>query len=191
MTDALVGPRTRLRPLAEADRQPLFEAVARSRTLHGPWFTGVSDDAAFDALLSRVGSDFVALVLEDRATGGLAGQFNLSQIFLKAFRSAYLGYAAFQPHAGTGRMAEGLELAVAWAFSRVGLHRIEANIQPDNRASIRLVQRVGFVREGYSEAYLFLDGAWRDHERWAIRTELFQPTRTGVDWTAPPPFLPG
>mgnify|MGYP000182468544 FL=1 len=188
MVDVLEGPRTRIRALEARDEQPLLAAVAQSRDLHGPWFSGVSSPEAFRTLLGRVGPGFVALVLEDRETGGLVGQFNFSQVFLKAFRSAYLGYAALAPFAGTGRMSEGLELAVAWGFSRVGLHRIEANIQPENVASVRLVQRVGFVKEGYSEGYLFLDGAWRDHERWAIRTEIFKPRRTGVRWQAPPPY---
>lgn len=171
--DPLSGPRTHLRPLQAADRDPLIAAVAESRSLHGPWFRGVADVASFDRLLGRVGPDFVALVLVDTETGGLAGQFHLSQIFMGGFRSAYLGYAALRPFAGTGRTTEGLRLAVRWAFERVGLHRLEANIRPENVASIRLVERVGFVKEGYSEGYLFLDGAWRDHERWAVRTELF------------------
>jgi ribosomal-protein-alanine N-acetyltransferase len=54
-------------------------------------------------------------------------------------------------------------------FGDLGLHRVEANIQPANRRSINLVRRLGFEREGFSPGYLMVDGQWRDHERWALR----------------------
>ena len=85
-----------------------------------------------------------------------------------AFRSAYLGYYAFTPHENQGLMAEGLGLAIADAFRRLRLHRLEANVQPGNKASLRLVRRLGFRREGYSPRYLKIAGRWRDHERWAL-----------------------
>jgi ribosomal-protein-alanine N-acetyltransferase len=65
----------------------------------------------------------------------LAGVVNLSQIFLGRFRSAYLGYYAAAPLAGRGYMTEGLGLVVRHAFRRLGLHRLEANVQPGNAAS--------------------------------------------------------
>ena len=65
-------------------------------------------------------------------------------------------------------MTEGLTLVIGKAFGALGLHRLEANVQPDNDASIRLVRRLGFRREGYSPRYLKINGRWRDHERWAI-----------------------
>ena len=59
-------------------------------------------------------------------------------------------------------------MIVKFAFEKLNLHRIEANIQPGNLASIAVVRKNGFVREGFSKEYLKIDGKWRDHERWAI-----------------------
>jgi ribosomal-protein-alanine N-acetyltransferase len=68
-------------------------------------------------------------------------------------------------------MAEGLELVMRQCFRRLKLHRLEANIQPDNERSKHLVERAGFRYEGYSPRYLKIGGRWRDHERWAITRE--------------------
>jgi ribosomal-protein-alanine N-acetyltransferase len=68
-------------------------------------------------------------------------------------------------------MTEAVGLMLQYAFGHLKLHRIEANIQPENVASLKLVKRVGFVLEGYSRRYLKISGRWRDHERWAILAE--------------------
>ena len=98
---------------------------------------------------------------------------NVSEIVRAALQSAYLGYYAFRPHTGQGFMTEGLALVVRHAFRRLGLHRLEANIQPENLASRRLVRRLGFRKEGFSPRYLKIAGRWRDHERWAIVRETW------------------
>ncbi len=74
-------------------------------------------------------------------------------------------------------MTEGLELVLEHAFTDLSLHRLEANIQPGNDASIALARRCGFVKEGVSERYLKINGRWRDHERWAIRSEQWRAHR--------------
>jgi ribosomal-protein-alanine N-acetyltransferase len=89
-------------------------------------------------------------------------------------QSGYLGYAAFLPFAGRGYMTEALRMVLHECFTTVGLHRVEANIQPANHASIALVKRCGFQLEGFSAAYLKVGGEWRDHERWAIRSEIWR-----------------
>ena len=98
----------------------------------------------------------------------LAPTRGVSEIVRGNFRSAYLGYYAFAPHQDQGLMTEGLRLVIADAFGRLRLHRLEANVQPGNKASRRLVRRLGFRREGYSPRYLKIRGRWRDHERWAL-----------------------
>ena len=106
-----------------------------------------------------------------RESGDLVGVINVSEIVRGPFRSAYLGYYAFVPHAGRGYMTEGLTLALRWAFRGLYLHRVEANIQPGNEASRALVRGLGFRREGFSRRYLKVAGRWRDHERWALVAE--------------------
>lgn len=107
-------------------------------------------------------------------TGDLVGLINISEIVRGAFRSGYLGYYVFAPYQRQGFMLPGLSAAIARAFRKHGLHRLEANIQPGNRASIALVKRLGFRREGFSPRYLKIGGRWRDHERWALTVEDWQ-----------------
>jgi len=103
-----------------------------------------------------------------RGSGTPVGVVNLSNIVLGLFRSAYLSYYAFAGFEQQGLMAEGLREVVRRAFRSMKLHRLEANIQPGNAASIALVRSCGFEKEGFSPRYLKIGGRWRDHERWAI-----------------------
>jgi ribosomal-protein-alanine N-acetyltransferase len=96
---------------------------------------------------------------------------NINEIVMWAFRSGYLGYFIFEEYAGKGYMTEGIRLVIKHAFNRLKLHRLEANIQPDNQDSLKLAKRLGFTKEGYSPRYLKIAGRWRDHERWAILKE--------------------
>jgi ribosomal-protein-alanine N-acetyltransferase len=101
----------------------------------------------------------------------IVGAINLSQIFLGASRNACLGYFVGAPFARCGCMTEALQLVLGHAFRHLRLHRVEANIQPDNAASRALVMRAGFRLEGFSPRYLKIARRWRDHERWAITVE--------------------
>lgn len=111
---------------------------------------------------------FLIHQLEERA---IIGSINLSQISRGGFQSAYLGYFVGEPYSKRGYMTEAMELMLRHAFERLRLHRIEANVQPENSPSLALVKRAGFIREGYSRRYLKVCGRWRDHERWAILGE--------------------
>lgn len=159
--------RVHIRPV-NADDAPAFIAAARaSRALHRPWITAPCDTEAFARHLARFDGvthhGFVVLA-ED---GALAGTINLTNVVMGALRSGYLGYGAFSGHEGRGLMTAGLNAVVRHAFKTLGLHRVEANIQPANSASVALVRRCGFQLEGYSPQYLKIGGRWRDHERWA------------------------
>jgi ribosomal-protein-alanine N-acetyltransferase len=160
--------RIALRHPAPADQGEFLASVRRSRTLHHPWVRPPDSPARFASYLERshTPSECSFLVCR-RHDARLAGVITLSHIFHGLFRSAYLGYYAFAGHEGQGLMHEGLEAVVRHAFARLRLHRLEANIQPTNTASIALVKACAFEREGYSPRYLKIGGRWRDHERWA------------------------
>jgi [ribosomal protein S5]-alanine N-acetyltransferase len=116
-------------------------------------------------------SDFKGFLVCRKEDDAIVGTINLSQIFRGGFKSAYLGYQVGAPFAGRGYMTEAIELVLRYAFNEMKLHRLEANIQPENSGSIALAKRAGFTKEGYSRRYLKIGGQWRDHERWAIVAE--------------------
>lgn len=171
MSDTLRrGPRVHLRLLDRADESEFLRLVRRSRSLHRPWASPPETSEGFRKIAAGTPAE-ARLVICRNEDGAIVGYFGLGQIYLGHFRSAYLGYYAFEPYAGQGYMREGLELVLRHAFGPIGLHRVEANIQPENSRSIALVRAAGFRKEGLSLRYLKIGGRWRDHERWAITVE--------------------
>jgi ribosomal-protein-alanine N-acetyltransferase len=161
-----------LRYLATADRDDFLALVRESRDLHRPWAYPPERTDQFDDLMARCGRDDSLCVLAiDRETGAIAGVFTVSQIVRGAFQSAYVGYYASAAFAGRGYMRDALRLIVDFAFGPLALHRLEANIQPGNAASIALAKSAGFRLEGFSPRYLLIGGQWRDHERYAITAD--------------------
>ena len=112
-------------------------------------------------------------------TGEIVGQVSLSDITGEPFRSCYLGYWIGARFARRGYMTEAVRLALGYAFRVLKLHRVEANIVPENEASLALARRSGLRREGYSPRLLRIDGRWRDHERWALTVEDWRRLRDG------------
>ena len=158
-----------------ADAEEFIAAARASVSLQHPWVSAPDTAERFRAFLNRAGrEDQGSYLIRHAQCGGLVGYVNINNIVRGALESGYLGYAAFASHAGRGLMTAGLRAVVSDAFASLGLHRLEANIQPDNLRSLGLVQRLGFRREGFSPRYLLIDGEWRDHERWAVLAE---------DWT--------
>lgn len=152
-----------------ADEAEFIAAVRASRSLLHPWADPADTPQRFAAYLDRAArADYACFLVRHRPCGELVGFVNINSIVRSALQSAHLGYAGFASHAGRGLMTAGLRAVVSTAFGDMGLHRLEANIQPGNARSIALVQRLGFRREGFSPQYLMIDGQWRDHERWAL-----------------------
>lgn len=167
--------RATLRVPTPRDHSAFLAAVRRSRRLHRPWVHPPRDTDAFADWRRRCRGPDHAGFLVLAPDGEPAGVVNLNHIVRGALRSAYLGFYAFEPYAGRGLMCDAVGQAVRGAFGPLGLHRVEANVQPDNTASLALIRRLGFRREGFSPRYLKIAGRWRDHERWALLAEDWKP----------------
>ena len=168
-------PRVEIRAPTRADREEFIGAMLASRSLHRPWSYPPETPDAFERMLARAQTERYESLLVCRGDdGALVGYFNLSEIIRGALQSAFLGYGAVAAHCGQGYMTEGLGLVLAHAFGALGLHRVEANVQPANVRSAALVRRCGFVHEGFAERYLKVGGRWCDHDRYAIRVEQWR-----------------
>ena len=167
------GEHVSIRLMEPGDEAAFIRAVRRSRRMHRPWAYLPENAEDFRAMLGRPLAESYLICRNDDSS--LAGSASLGHIVFGNLRSAYLGYSAFVPHQGRGTMTEGLGLVLRHAFGTLRLHRVEANVQPDNTRSIALVERLGFRREGYSPRYLKIGGRWRDHVRYAMLADEWTP----------------
>jgi len=171
--------RLTLRPLCKADRAEFVRVYEVSRTLFEPWLPASSFekplDQLFEAQLARCvrgaqeGTQCRLVgILDDQR---IAGFFNLSEIVRGAFLNAYASWSVSADVAGTGLGTEGARALLDLAFlpqpHGLGLHRVQANIIPSNRASIRIAEKAGFRYEGLAKAYLKINGQWQDHAMYA------------------------
>ncbi len=178
--------RVYLAPPRLRDADAFLAAARASRRLHGRWVRAPHGLAGFRDYVARFGAraqrkphaaTHAGVLVRRSDDDAIVGVFNFSEIIRGSFHSAYLGYYAFAPHAGSGHMANGLALALEFAFRTLKLHRVEVNVQPRNVRSHALVLRAGFVREGYSRRYLQIAGRWRDHVRYAMLAEDWRARR--------------
>jgi len=176
--DVLRGSRVRIRKPVLGDGDEVIEMNRRSKNLLHPWVYPPMDRSSWaDYIRGLEGDRKEGFLVCLKETGAIAGVINISEIVRGFFQSAYLGYYSSDKYCGEGYVTEGLGLVVKGAFTTLKLHRLEANIQPNNHRSIALVRRLGFRKEGFSPRYLKIGGRWRDHERWAITVEEWRFTR--------------
>jgi ribosomal-protein-alanine N-acetyltransferase len=175
--------RVELRPPGPADEAEFLALVRASRALHHPWVRAPRTPGEYRYYLVRAAGEWdappahVCRLVVRRGDGALAGVCNLNHVVWGGLRAASLGYYAFAPAAGRGYVREGVAQLLTLAFRGLGLHRVEAAVQPGNAASLALVRALGFRHEGSSPRYLKLAGRWRDHERWAVHAEEWRPRR--------------
>ena len=170
----------------------LAEAVAafyrRNRSAHARWnpphgremYSARGQLERLTSTRSAIAAgSFIGWWLFDaQAPGAALGLIHFSQISRGPYCGAMLGYAIDREHEGRGLMHEALAAALADVFSeRVALHRVQANVRPENERSLALLEHLGFEREGLARRYLFIEGAWRDHVMTALRHPSWPDTR--------------
>lgn len=140
-----------------------------SAGFHQPWVFPATEPRRYRGYLDRLsGGNAFGFCVGRNADNALLGVVNINDIVMGGLRSGSLGYYIGARYARQGYMSEGLALVLDQAFGPLGLNRVEANVQPANAASLALIERLGFRKEGFSPDFMQIDGIWRDHERWAM-----------------------
>lgn len=182
-----VGERVEVRPPSAADAAAYAEAVTLSERRLADF--AMPNPHNLPIVLENQSPSYRTFMVHARdpeGSHGLVGRINVANVVEGSFRSATVGYDSYDPYAGRGLFSEGLSLALDLVFADpplgMGLHRVEANIQPSNHRSQGLVRSLGFVHEGFSRHFLHLPGPdgrrdWRDHERY---------TMLATDWPSVP-----
>jgi ribosomal-protein-alanine N-acetyltransferase len=156
--DLVVRNRDHFRPY-EPRRPPAYFTLAGQR-----------DQIAAARRQADLGERFEFGIWE-RDGGALVGRISLGGISRGALQNAYLGYGIDLDHGGRGYATQAVSLAVAVAFDDLRLHRVQAAVVPENKASARVLEKCGFLEEGLARRYLFLDGQWKDHRMFALTND--------------------
>jgi len=179
----LATERLRLRPLRRKDEDEFVAMLADSSEAWAPWTPASSPDLSPHARFlnelertergARRGSHLRLVGFQE--DGRLVGLFSLNEIVRGVFQSAYAGWQVRGTDTGRGLGTEGVRALLDIAFSSepagLGLHRVQANVMPSNAASLRVVEKVGFRKEGEAERYLRIAGRWEDHLMFAVTAE--------------------
>jgi len=172
----------RVRPLRMRDGPAWVESRSRNVEWLREWEASPPDGpavvptslATFVAMTRRLRRDARAghaLPFVVEVGGDFAGQLNVSSIVRGSLHSASLGYWIDRRYAGRGAMPTAVALVTDHCFAGVGLHRVEVNIRPENAASRRVVDKLGFREEGLRRRFLHIAGDWRDHLSYAMVRE--------------------
>ncbi len=160
------------------DAQALGDCLSNNRAWLSPWeatnplwFSPHQDTKATIRGLLKAHRAHTALPLVLEVEGRIVGQLNVAQIAYGSLSSASLGYWVIESMAGQGITPIAVGLATDYLFFEKGLHRMEVCIKPDNTASLRVVEKLGFRYEGLRRRYIHIDGAWADHFCFALVQE--------------------
>jgi len=195
--EELIGPRVALRALRADDYRAWHEVRTRAREWLVHWEPRPAnaaypseDRASFTARCAmrerdrQLGTAFGFGIFVE---GSFVGEINLSAVSRGASQSSYLGYWIDEARAGHGYVPEACVLVFGFAFEDLRLHRVQVAIIPRNKASRRVVEKLGLREEGIARGYLEIDGKWEDHMRFAITSEEWRERRGDYlkEWLEP------
>ena len=166
-----------LRVAKMRDAKRLEALILGNRSWLRPWeATNPSSPNSFDVKaqlrgLIRQLDDQSGIPFVIEVQGQIQGQLNIANIMYGSVSSAVLGYWVAPEVAGQGVMPTAVALATDYLMDQVGLHRVEINIRPENQASLRVIQKLGFRYEGLKQRYIHINGDWRDHYVFALTKE--------------------
>jgi [ribosomal protein S5]-alanine N-acetyltransferase len=165
----LVGARVSVRPVTAEDEKA-FVALARESTrMHRHLIYAPTTAREFGDYLARFdGVKAVGFVVLLNGSGDLAGLVNVNDISRTPELRGSLGFGGFSATSGHGYVGEAVRLVVRYAFEELGLDRLEADVQPGNAASRKVVEGAGFRRDASPPTAIRIGAEWRDHERWAL-----------------------
>ncbi|UFJ43054.1 GNAT family N-acetyltransferase [Brevibacillus humidisoli] len=177
----MIGRHVCLRLLTAEDAPAFLDYLLRNKHYHDPYMPHRPSDSftlenvrRLTDQRQRVGSDQeYAFAVIDNESERLVGKVKLSGIIRGSFHSANLSYDIDEAFSSRGYVTEAVKMLISFAYSGLALHRIQAAIMPRNLPSQRVVEKAGFVREGYSQHYIQINGIWEDHITYAITKERY------------------
>ena len=162
-------PSVALRRLNFSDEAEFLANSIESKKLHKSWVIVPTTKKQFRDYVEEMNTDVnKAFAIVDVYTSSIVGVVELRDIFMFDFKNSYITYYAFHSQLRKGFMKLGVQQVISIAFKKLKLHRLEANIQPENKASVSLAKACGFKKEGFSPKFIKKGGQWKDHERWAL-----------------------
>lgn len=187
VTDRLV-----LRPARTSDVARMRFALRRNASHLRPWtptpkpgddpwsLTSVSQSVLAQRREWKAGQAFAMLLFPREDDGRVIGRIALGAVRRGPFQNAYLGYWIDFERQGHGLMTEAVAAATSFAFGPAGLHRVQAAVMPDNAASLRVLEKAGYRKEGTARNYLNIAGQWADHVLYAVTIEDWSPAARRV-----------
>ena len=158
-----------IRLLNFADEAEFLANSIETKKLHKTWVIVPTTKKQFRDYVEEMNTDVSkAFAIIDVNTSSIVGVVELRDIFMFDFKNSYITYYAFHRQLRKGFMKLGVQQVISIAFKKLKLHRLEANIQPENKASVSLAKACGFKKEGFSPKFIKKGGQWKDHERWAL-----------------------